>query len=74
MDKTQAILALRATALAIVDVVKDAGPMGAPGGLIYLALMNKGASYDTYEQIMAGICDAGLIEKRGECYFAKAGK
>jgi hypothetical protein len=39
MDARQ-IQALKAIANAITDSVKAAGPMGAPGGVLYAALMS----------------------------------
>lgn len=54
---------------AIVDAVTVAGPAGAPGGVLYAALMNFGCSLDQFESFMAGLIRVGRVEKRGDCYF-----
>ena len=60
-----------ALALTVIDVVKSAGSMGAPGGHIYNALSAHGVTFDQYNGLMAGLVQAGRIEKRGQCYHAK---
>jgi len=64
------IKALKAVADAIIETVQGAGPMGAPGGHIYAALMAQGCTLHQYEQIMSGLVRAGKLRKSGECYFA----
>ena len=63
--------AIRAICDAIVEAVKAAGPTGAPGGVIYAALMGQGCSLETYEQFMRGLVRAGKLRKSGELYFLK---
>jgi hypothetical protein len=60
--------ALKQIADAIIESVKAAGPLGAPGGTIYAALMAHGCTLNQYEQIMAGLVRAGKLRKSGECY------
>jgi hypothetical protein len=64
------IKALKAVADAIIETVQLAGPMGAPGGHIYAALMANGCTLHQYEQIMSGLVRAGKLRKSGECYFS----
>lgn len=66
--------ALKAVADAIIDAVRAAGPTGAPGGILYAALMAYGATLQQYEQIMAGLVRAGMLRKSGELYFVVEGK
>jgi hypothetical protein len=66
----QQIAAIQAIAGIIVDVVKAAGPLGAPGGTIYAALMAHGCSLDQYTQLMAALVGAGKLRKDGQLYFA----
>jgi len=46
-----------------------AGPLGAPGGHLYAALMSAGCTLNQFEQIMSGLVQSGDLAKRGECYF-----
>lgn len=62
------IKALKAIADAIIETVALAGPLGAPGGHLYAALMAHGVTLQQYEQIMAGLVRAGKLSKHGECY------
>ncbi len=65
---TAQITALRAIADTILDAIGAAGPIGAPGGHIYAALMTAGCTFDQYEQIMRGLERAALVSRRGDCY------
>ncbi len=62
------ITALRQIAAAIIEAVKAAGPLGAPGGVMYAALMAQGCTLHQFEQIMGGMVRAGKLTKRGDCY------
>jgi hypothetical protein len=66
--------ALKAIGDAIIETVRLSGPMGAPGGHIYAALMAHGVNIQQFEQIMSGLCRAGMLRKQGECYFVAARK
>ena len=66
----QQIAAIQAIAGIIVDVVKAAGPQGAPAGVIYAALMAHGCSLDQFNQLMGAIVGAGKLRKEGLLYFA----
>ena len=61
-------IALRALAGAVLEAVDVAGDLGAPGGTLYAALMQCGCSFQQYQQIMAGMVNAGLLRMSGECY------
>jgi hypothetical protein len=61
--------AIRAACSAIVDAVKAAGPVGAPGGVIYAALMGQGCTLHQYEQLMSGLVRAGRLRREGDLYY-----
>ena len=63
------IKALRSIAKAITETVSLAGPLGAPGGHLYAALMSAGCTLIQFELIMFGLVQSGYLAKRGECYF-----
>ena len=65
----QAKAALKAIADAVIDVVRQAGPLGCPGGTLYAALMTYGASLEQYEQFMSVLVLTGKLTKRGDLYF-----
>ncbi len=64
----QQATALKAIANAIIESVQESGPLGAPGGILYAALMAQGCSLHQFEQIMAGLVRGGYPSKSGECY------
>jgi len=66
--KTQSDM-IRAICAAIVDAVAEAGPIGAPGGILYCALNSQGMSLDQFNQFMAALVKLGKLRKEGECYF-----
>lgn len=65
---TEQIRAIRAIASEILEAIKDSGPIGAPGGVMYAYLMTQGCTLHQFEQIMAGLVRAGYVTKSGECY------
>lgn len=62
--------ALRAVLDGIVDACKAAGAMGAPGGVLYAALMAQGCTLSQFHSLMGALQRAGKLVKRGECYHA----
>jgi hypothetical protein len=54
----------------IIEAIKAGGPLGAPAGVLYAALMGAGCSLDQFNQIMSGLVRAGKVRKRGDCYHA----
>ena len=67
------VKALRAVADAITDTVREAGPFGAPGGVIYAALMAHGCTLHQFQQIMAGLVQAGRLTREGDLYRVAEG-
>ena len=59
---------LRRIGRAILETVRESGQFGAPGGILYAALMEQGCTLDQFEQIMSGMVRAGVLTKEGECY------
>lgn len=53
---------------AIIDTIREAGPLGAPGGVMYAALMAHGITLAQFEQLMGAIVRSGKVVKRGQCY------
>jgi hypothetical protein len=64
---------LRMVADAILSTVREAGPLGAPGGVIYAALMAQGCTLHQFQQIMGGLVRAGMLTQDGDCYHAVEG-
>ena len=62
------ITAIKMLADAIVEAVAVAGPLGAPGGTLYSAVMDK-MSADQFNQFMSALVGAGKLTKRGHLYF-----
>jgi len=60
--------ALRQVAKAVIDTVKESGDLGAPGGIMYAAMMAQGCTLEQFEAIMGGLIRAGRLSKSGECY------
>jgi hypothetical protein len=70
MNREAAMRALHAIADSVVDAVKVAGDHGAPGGVLYAALMRYGCTLEHFEQIMGALVVAKKVVKRGQLYFA----
>lgn len=66
-DERSRILSLIADA--IVEVVQAAEPHGAPGGVLYAALMPFGCTLHQFETIMRVLISIGRLRKAGELYF-----
>lgn len=62
------VQAIRFICDAIVESVAVAGSMGAPGGVLYAALMGS-LSFDQFEGFMSGLVMVGRLRKQGELYF-----
>ena len=56
---------------AVVETIKEAGAMGAPGGVLYAALMTRGFSLEEFEIFMRVVVATGRVYKTGHLYFAK---
>jgi hypothetical protein len=62
------IKAVRRVATAIVETVRESEPLGAPGGILYAALMGHGCTLQQFEGIMGGLVRARMLSKHGDCY------
>lgn len=65
----QQAAALRAIVEAVTEAVAAAGSLGAPGGVIYAALMGHGCSLSQYESLMGAMVRAGKLRRSGHLYF-----
>lgn len=61
--------ALRAIARAIVESVREAGSTGAPGGILYAALMASGCRLSQFQSLMSVLVTGGYLSRSGECYY-----
>ena len=66
MNQVEAMAALCST---LVEAVRDMGPMGAPSGPMYAALMSY-MTLDQYQTLMAGLVSAGKLKQVGHVYYA----
>lgn len=66
----QQAAALRMIVSAVLETIQQAGPIGAPGGHLYAALMAQGCSLSQFESLMGALVRSGRVEKRGDCYHA----
>ena len=57
----QAVQAIREIANIIEDTAREAGPLGAPSGVVYAALMSVGIDLATYQAILSAMAEAGRI-------------
>lgn len=53
---------------AIMDAVRESEPMGAPGGLLYMACMTLNMDLDTFQAIMDTMVQAGQLRVSGYVY------
>jgi hypothetical protein len=63
---------IRQIADAIVATVREAGPQGAPGGVIYAALMAQGCTFNQFQSLMSGLLRTGRLALDGDCYTIPA--
>lgn len=56
---------------AVAETITETGSSGAPGGILYTALMSKGVDMQTYQMIMDTLLATGRFVKHGQVYFAK---
>lgn len=67
MDAKQAKLLVMIAGI-VQDAIGSAGDMGAPGGVLYAALMAHGCTLQQFQGIMGGLERGGYVKKNGECY------
>jgi hypothetical protein len=53
---------------AIIETIKESGPLGVPGGILYAALMTQGCTFNQFTGIMGILVRSGKIRKQGDCY------
>lgn len=58
---------------AVVETVRETGDHGAPGGVLYAALMNVGITLEQFETLMGALVEAGKLRRSGNLYFAVNG-
>lgn len=69
------IKALQVMCDVILTAVEAGGTLGAPSGILYAAFMSSGCTLSMYEDIMRGLCRAGMVTLRAHCYhLTQAGK
>jgi hypothetical protein len=66
------IQAMRLVMDAVVESVQVAGDRGAPGGVIYAAMMAHGITLAQYNAVMGGLVRANRLRRQGELYFVVA--
>jgi hypothetical protein len=54
---------------AVLETIREESEHGVPGGIIYAALMAKGASFEGYTSIMWSLQKSGLVVKHGGLFF-----
>lgn len=69
MKPEDIIKALAAICDGIIESVAVAGKQGAPGGVLYSAMMAHGCSLAQFQSLMGGIVKAGKLVQRGNLYF-----
>jgi hypothetical protein len=57
-------------AQAVLETVAEMGEQGAPGGVLYAALMVYGIGLETFESIMEGLVAVGKLRRSGDLYYA----
>ena len=67
-EKTKQIV--RALARAVCETVAECGPLGAPSGAVYAALMAYGCSLSQYESLVSTMVTAGMLRKEGQTLYA----
>lgn len=67
--RDEILKAIAVIATAIEEAVKEAGPMGAPSGVIYAAVMATGISLDMYNAIIKAMINEKKITQKGYLLF-----
>jgi hypothetical protein len=68
MTPQQKATLLRLALQAILDAVKEGGDRGAPGGVLYAALIGR-ISLHQFEQLMEVLVKLGKLRKQGDVYY-----
>jgi hypothetical protein len=68
----QVVRAVQALAEIIEETAREAGPMGAPSGVVYMALNGAGVSLETYQAVLGALQRAGRVTVSGDLIRAVA--
>lgn len=60
--------AMREVARAILSAIIAGGTLGAPGGVLYAALMTAGCTFDQFNSIMRALNSTRMVEQHGDCW------
>ena len=60
--------ALQSIVKSVVATINET-PDGAPGGILYAALMHHGCTLNQFESLMGALVRLGKVTQRGDCYF-----
>lgn len=71
-DNGEVVRALQALAEMIEEAAREAGPMGVPSGVVFLALQSAGVSLATYQALLAALERAGRVRVSGDLVQAVA--
>lgn len=68
------IYAVQAFALCLLETIDEAGPLGAPSGVMYAAVAGE-VNLSQYEQVLGQMQGKGFISKDGDCWsMTQSGK
>ena len=62
------VRAAMAMTAAVTETIRECGADGAPGGVLYAALMAN-VTLEGFERMMELIVRTGLVRKSGQCYY-----
>ena len=62
--------AVRLIVAAIMDTIRESGPMGAPAGVLYAGLMTQGCTLSQFESLMGSLVRMGALRLEDDCYHA----
>jgi hypothetical protein len=68
-EKGKVMDAQMAVAIALLETIKEAGPLGAPSGPMYLACNQSGIDLDSYEAMMRALVKTGLVRHENHVYY-----
>lgn len=54
--------------LAVLEAIQESAPVGAPGGIIYAALMQQGATLNQYNSLMGCLVRSGHITQEMDVF------
>lgn len=67
MTKDQ-IRAAQRIGLSVLEVIEEAGELGAPSGPMYAALNAQGCSLSQYQSLMGTLQSRGFVTLQSDCY------